>query len=520
MTIGTDVLLNSPFTGTNGAALPSPWVALQGGWTIQSNTATPAGAEGLPRHTIYAPLSAANANFSVDFYFVPDGFNDTEKGVILRHSVGTGVTSNGYLLGHDDSGNAIIGKLVNDVFTSLASAYKGWNAAGVKLTATIDTVGPDVVLSITSDVGGATPLTYTDVAANSPILTGNQIGYTANGNTAPVGVDGIIARGTAASVALASDATAIAAATAALATAIQNAGDAASVATGTGALSTGIPLAGDAQSVAVAIAGLNGAVQLLGDANAIATGAAGLVSWTTVTVASPYTGPGSIFDDRYWTGAAPVDGDLIAYENRGDGFIVYPDGTYAAPVYGSWLVQYYNGTWSLSEVSLVQSDFAGDAVAQSNSTGDIVTAILMAAAAASQAAATGAITTSIDISGAAQSVAAASADITALIQMAGDAQSQALASGTLDVIAAQLDGAAQSIATAQGGIDTGIALGSDASLIAVAIAALNTAINMLADAFAVAVATGSLDGPLVDLIAKRLNPIIIQRTVRIIRRGR
>lgn len=301
---------------------------------------------------------------------------------------------------------------------------------------------------------------------------------------------------------LAGNATAEAAASAALTTAINLAGDAASVVAATGDLATAVALTGAAESVAQASGDLLTAVQLAAAASALSTAAGGLVTWAPVTVASPVTGPGSIFDSRYWSGTAAANGDFIAYEDR-DGFEVLPSGEYSAPGYGSWMVQFaYAATpnvWYLTTVDIVQTDFAGDAFAQVGAAGALLTAIQMAANAAAEATATAALTVSTDLAGDAQALATAAADLTTAIQLAGDATAEAAATGALNATAAALEAAAASVATAQGSLTTGIPLAGDAAVLTSVTGVLDTAINLIGAAAALSTATGDLVSGVAEL---------------------
>lgn len=173
MAIGTDTLLaTQDFTGADGSAYPAGWTERQGNWQIVGNALGIVTGEGLPVHAIYISPTRANDNYAVSFKMVSDISNGTLKGVMLRRTNGTGVTNTCYVLGPDDSGHACIWKLTNDVDELLVDGgYKGAWLNGT-LTASAETVGNDVVLTLASSVDGTT-VTYTDVEANSPLLSGD-----------------------------------------------------------------------------------------------------------------------------------------------------------------------------------------------------------------------------------------------------------------------------------------------------------------------------------------------------------
>jgi phage gp36-like protein len=298
---------------------------------------------------------------------------------------------------------------------------------------------------------------------------------------------------------IAGDAAVVSTATADLTTAIRLAADAAALVTASADLLTGIALAGAAQSLADATGNLLTAIQLAAAPSGVTTSNGVLVNWVYVTVSSPDTGPGSIFDSRWWTGDAPADGDLIAYEDRGDGFVIDPTGQYSAPVFGSWLYQFaYASTptgWTVGTADLVQSDFVADAYSVASVTGDLLTAIQLAADAAAVATATASLTAgAAELAGAAQAVATAAADLTTAIQLAGDGLCQATVVGVLDATIISLDGAAAAVATAQADLTTGIPLAGDAVVVATAAGLIDTAINLAATAQVVVTATGDISG--------------------------
>lgn len=274
------------------------------------------------------------------------------------------------------------------------------------------------------------------------------------------------------------------------------AGNAASNATATGGLSTGIQMSGAASGEATATGELTGPAALAGAATGNAAASGTMITWTYVTVASPDTGPGSIFDSRYWTGAAPANGDLIAYDATG-GFEVLPNGQYSAPGYGSWFVQFaYAATptaWQFSTVSIVQTDFAGDAAGVASATGSLSTGINLAGDATGQATASGTIGNDVNLAGAASGNATATGAVTTNIQMAGAATGEATAAGSLDGTAAALAGDAAGQSTAAGSITTQIPLSGDAAGVAGAAGDLSTGIRLAGDAAGESSATGDMD---------------------------
>lgn len=301
----------------------------------------------------------------------------------------------------------------------------------------------------------------------------------------------------------AGDATALSTATAALTTAIRLASDAAASASATGSLLAQASFAGDAQGIATAAANLSTAIQLAGAAQAQASATGALTDWQSVTLADPlYTGPGSILDDRYWTGAPPLAGHVV-YFDASNGFSIASNGEISATINGgSWLVQYFDGvSFSAGLVQFQSSELIAGASAQSGATGSLTTAVLLAATAAAEALATGSLATPNPLSADAQAVATAAANLFTQIQLVSDAQGQATATGSLDGLAAQLEGAAQAVATAQGDLSIGISsLQGDATALATASALLDTAINLLAFASASADASGTLEGAAATLV--------------------
>lgn len=242
-------------------------------------------------------------------------------------------------------------------------------------------------------------------------------------------------------------------------------GNAAGNATATGSLSTGIQMSGAASGEATATGELTGPAALAGAATGNAAASGTMITWTYVTVASPDTGPGSIFDSRYWTGAAPANGDLIAYDASG-GFEVLPNGQYSATGYGSWVVQFaYAATpsdWAASIVTISQTDFAADSFAIATAAGALTTAIQLAGAAAAEAMATGSMAGDTSLAGAAAALATAVGALSTAIQLAGDAAAVASASGDMNS-APLLAGDAAGQATAEGTLTTGIPLAGDAA---------------------------------------------------------
>lgn len=179
----------------------------------------------------------------------------------------------------------------------------------------------------------------------------------------------------------------------------------------------GNQLAGAAAAAATATAAMTTGAGFSGFAAVDATASGTLVNWLPVTVASPDTNPGSIFDARWWTGAAPANGDLIRHEDRG-GFEVAPNGQYSATSYGSYLVRFAYASaptvWYETIVEIIQTDLAGDASAQAAASGTL-----------SDAAGNS------GLAGSAAGVATAGANLATGIPLQGAAQGQAGASGSL-----------------------------------------------------------------------------------------
>lgn len=196
MSIGTDTLLTEAFTGANGSAPPAGWTIVQGAgsWHIQSNALTYNAGDGISAHSIRNDPTRANDNYSILWTLGSDRAEVSVKGVMLRRTNGTTTTNNCYLLGYDDTGHAVIWKLANNVATPLISTEvpAGWN--GLTQIASAETVGGNVVLTI-SDPVDATTVTVTD--SSSPYLSGD-IGCYSVGNGTPDIWDTITVKGTAA----------------------------------------------------------------------------------------------------------------------------------------------------------------------------------------------------------------------------------------------------------------------------------------------------------------------------------
>lgn len=197
MTIGTDTLATLTFPGSNGAALPAGWTVRFGTWSQNGSSGATYAAVAGDKVATVSP-TRANDNYSIK---VQGGWTAGSNvgGVILRKTNGTGSTSNGYVVALD-AGNIRIFKCVNGSYgTYLAqcspSSPLAWTNGA---TISVETVAGDVVITASSTTGGGQSCTYTDVAANSPYLTGD-VGFSSSANSTPTVFTGpVVITGTAA----------------------------------------------------------------------------------------------------------------------------------------------------------------------------------------------------------------------------------------------------------------------------------------------------------------------------------
>jgi hypothetical protein len=160
MTIGSDSLATDTFTGADGASLNAQWTARSGStWHVQTNAAKPDA--GSAPYTIVANPTRANDNYAVSFT-IPGypGASRPNNGVLLRRTNGTGTTNTGYFIGCDDSSNAFIAKIINDVVQTplVGPTYKG---GGGWLTGTLTASVDGSTLTLASSIDGTT-ITVTD----------------------------------------------------------------------------------------------------------------------------------------------------------------------------------------------------------------------------------------------------------------------------------------------------------------------------------------------------------------------
>lgn len=267
--------------------------------------------------------------------------------------------------------------------------------------------------------------------------------------------------GGAASVDLAGNAAAQAAAAAALTHAVPLAGAGLSVATATGALSVSIPLAAAAQSQAAASATLttSGSAALAGNATAQANATGGL----GLTV--------------------PLSGAAVAQALAQAGI------THSVPLAGA-----ASGQAGASGALTLNISLSGTAISQAAASAGLTVlgASDLAGNATAQAAASAALTHAVPLSGASVVVGNASGSLSQIVPVAGAAASASMATGGLDV-AVSLSAAALAQALAAAGLTvTASGLAGAAAADASAGGTLTLRVNLEGAAIANAIASGAL----------------------------
>jgi len=242
------------------------------------------------------------------------------------------------------------------------------------------------------------------------------------------------------SIALAAAAQAAGASTGALTTAIRLAGDATALAAATGALSSQIALQGAADALGVATGDLTVALGLVGAAQASAQ-ASGALSTSIPLDGSAAT---ATVADGQLTTQIRLAGDAIAAAQASGALttvIVLSGAAVGAAL-------------ATGDLTAVSSGLAGDASAGASATGALTTSIPLAGGAQVSVIASGAASTTISLAGAAVGVVSATGDLVVALALSGDAVAAALAGATLTT-AITLQGAAVAAAQASGEINIG-----------------------------------------------------------------
>lgn len=185
MTIGTDTLATISFPGSNGAALPAGIAGGFGTWS-QNGAAgcTYASGTGGGKYASCNP-TRANDNYSIALTGITLG---SATGGVFGRINGSGSTVNGYFVGDDGGGNVCIRKVAAGVVGSdLANSNQVGTGATEWLsqaTISFDSDGAGGCVIRATSAENATVLTYTDVSASSPYLSGN-IGLFADSTGTP-----------------------------------------------------------------------------------------------------------------------------------------------------------------------------------------------------------------------------------------------------------------------------------------------------------------------------------------------
>lgn len=198
MTVGTDLLATVTFPGINGAALPAGFTAGLGTWT-QNGAAGCTYDAGLGgAKYAYADPTRANDNYSIQPSTFSIGSSFTG---FMGRITGSGLTASGYYVGDDNGGGIQISRIdagsLGAALAQSGSVGTGATEWLAQSTISFETVGSDVVIRATS-LENATVLTYTDLAAATPFLSGT-IGVCALSTGTPSSYTGpLIIRGTSA----------------------------------------------------------------------------------------------------------------------------------------------------------------------------------------------------------------------------------------------------------------------------------------------------------------------------------
>jgi hypothetical protein len=419
-----------------------------------------------------------------------------------------------------------ITQCVNGTDTDLVTARKNWaNGDRLGLEKTSDGAG-GYFLTVTNNGVAVSGMSY---HVTSGTISGGKPGIyeLANAVRADNATGGNIVTFTA----VAGNATSVASATGALTTQIRTAATAADVAsataalttairlasaaivnvTATGALGTGNPLAAIASGVATATGVLNNgavlqaaiadvvsstavlstAIRLGAAASANATATGAFVDWATVTLAGTlYNGIGGVLDPNFWIDSVPTLGTTIYYDPTH--ITIFPNGEIASDTNNCFAVcQFFDGTdWALGLIVITPNmvAYANDAAA---ATGQLTTAIRLAAAAQALVTATAALGTGAGLFANATDVASGSANLTNPKPVAAIASGVATAVGNLTAqILLASSALTQSTATAQ--LANPNALVAAANAVDAMTAQLTTGIPLAGTAAASANATGNL----------------------------
>lgn len=188
MTIGSTTLANLSFVGADGSA-PTGVTNVQGLWTIQTNALSYAAGQAFSYLTCKIDPARGNDDYSIAFPLTNLG-EGTLKGAFIRQSPG----ANGYVLGPDDTGHAVITKLVAGVDTVLLDA--GYQASHFDGTFIASAEGANPVVLTLTNGAGTVLATYSD--ASSPIATGTLGFYTNKITTPQNAIATVLVKGTAA----------------------------------------------------------------------------------------------------------------------------------------------------------------------------------------------------------------------------------------------------------------------------------------------------------------------------------
>lgn len=234
-----------------------------------------------------------------------------------------------------------------------------------------------------------------------------------------------------------------------------------------------------------------------GSALDVAHAAGGLISWATVTLQAPlYTGPGSILDARYWEGAAPAAGQVLAYDPTymtilSSGELELTSNNFTA------LVQYNDGTgWQVGSISVLPSALVGFASGTATASAAFAGgSAALAGQAIAVATAAASVVAGILLASSPAARAQAQAALTALINFVGAAAGQSSASGSLNGAgnAAALSGGAAGASTAAGTVTAQLVLVGAAVALAASMANLATGQGLVGQAQDAAAATGAID---------------------------
>lgn len=242
-------------------------------------------------------------------------------------------------------------------------------------------------------------------------------------------------------------------------------------------VSLGAALAGTASGVASLLgAALTTGAGFSASGAAVASGAAALTDFSSVTISAPiYTGPGSVFDSRYWPGPTPQPGWVVYFESHG-GFDVATSGEVSATVAsGRWQVQVSTGSSVyVQTIDIISSDLM--AIAGATSSGSATVALGAA------------------LSGSSSAGAAGTAAVTTQIRLVSGTSAVATGSAAALVAAVQLIGSGVAVAstTANAALQTAVRLVASASAMAQGSCTLGTGIRLSGSAAGVAAGTGAI----------------------------